>query len=244
MIQIGGWRGRKQCGQKYSTNANLTLLPKNSILRTPIFGTRHNNNILRRFPRTRPFLFSFAISGRKATYKNIWRNWRESIVFCQCYPAPNYSISRTTILRTRLNNDTSKRFPYTRPFLLCLAISVGDETHEDFRRNWGESLVFRNWGGRHETAFRAHQFFELALIITLLGAIRTRAPSTSVSLLVMEKMPKKIFEEIDGDHLYFAVVTRRQITAICAHQFLEHAETCNISMRFPYTHPLPFLFRY
>ena len=101
----------------------------------PLLELAKTYKISWRLPYAHPFLFYFAISDGKETHKDIWRNRRESLVIRQCYPAPNNSILRTPILQPCLNNDTSKRFPHTRPFLFCLAISVGNETHEDFRRN-------------------------------------------------------------------------------------------------------------
>ena len=98
---------------------------------------------------------------------------------------------------------------------------------------------------RHQiTAFCAHQFFELTIILTFLGAFRTRAPSSSVSLFVMGKKLMKTFEEIEGNHLYFANVTQRHKTAFCVHPLLELAKTYNISRRLPYTHPCLFYFAF
>ena len=79
----------------------------------------------------------------------------------------------------------------------------------------GNHAYFASVTRRQITAFCVRQLFQLAEII-FLGAFRTRAPFSSVSLLVMETKLKKIFEEIDGDHSYFANVTRRQITAFRA----------------------------
>ena len=76
---------------------------------------------------------------------------------------------------------------------------------------------------RQKTAFRVHQFFELAKKLTFPGAFRTRAPSSSVSLFVMGKKLAKTFEEIEGNHSYFAIVTRHDKTAFCVHDFLELA---------------------
>ena len=95
---------------------------------------------------------------------------------------------------------------------------------------------------RQKTAFRVHQFFELTKKLTFPGAFRTRTPSSSVSLFVMGKKLAKTFEEIEGNHSFFAIVTHHRETAFCVHPFLELAKTYNISRRFPYTHPFLFYF--
>ena len=96
----------------------------------PLLELAKTYNISRRLPYTHPCLFYFAFSNRKETHEDVWRNRQESLVFRQGYPAPNNSILRTPILRTRQNN-ISRRNPYARPFLFRFAISDGNETQED-----------------------------------------------------------------------------------------------------------------
>ena len=101
----------------------------------------------------------------------------------------------------------------------------------------GDHSYFARVTRRQITAFCVRQFFNLALIMTLPSAFRTRAPSSSASLLVLETKLMKISEEIEGNHPYFAIVTQHHKAAFRVHQFLELAKTYNISRRLPYTHP-------